>query len=243
MRHSPQSSVRFFFTTAPLPCPYFPDRIERRVVTELLGQDANHLHDVLTHAGFRRSHGIAYVPSCPDCEACISVRIPVDEFKPSKTQRQIFNRNVGLTARAMPAKANEEQFALFAAYQASRHTGGDMEKMNSDDYQALVEETNVDTRVIEFRDGKDHLVACCLIDVLTDGLSALYSFFDTEIATRRSLGTFMILWLINHAKELQLDYVYLGFWIKDCKKMSYKATYSPLEGFTPSGWQPISKPE
>ncbi len=239
MRHSPPSSARFFFTTAPLPCPYFPERIERRVVTELLGRDANTLHDVLTHAGFRRSHGIAYVPSCPDCDACVAVRIPVDQFKASKSQRRIINRNDGLHAAITAASASEEQFVLFSAYQASRHAGGDMEKMNGDDYRALVEETNVDTRVVEFRDDHENLVGCCLIDVLSDGLSALYSFYDPDLDSRRSLGTYMILWLVNQARELDMDYVYLGFWIEGCGKMSYKASYKPLEGFTASGWQAI----
>ena len=108
--------------------------------------------------------------------------------------------------------------------------------MNSDDYRALVEESNVNTQIIEFRDNDEKLVACCLIDMLSDGLSALYSFFDPQIEPRRSLGTYMILWLVDHMKELNLDYVYLGFWIEDCGKMSYKASYKPLEGFTESGW-------
>jgi leucyl-tRNA---protein transferase len=240
MRHSPPSSARFFFTTAPLPCPYFADRIERRVVTELLGHDANTLHDVLTHAGYRRSHGIAYVPACPECDACVAVRIPVDEFRASKSQRRIFNRNDGLSAEILEAQATEEQFVLFSTYQSSRHAGGDMEKMTSDDYRALVEETNVNTRVVEFRDDDHNLIACCLIDVLSDGLSALYSFYDPEIDPRRSLGAYMILWLVEQVKILDLDYVYLGFWIEGCGKMSYKASYRPLEGYTAAGWQPLS---
>jgi len=239
MRYSPPSGARFFFTTAPLPCPYFPDRVERRVVTELLGRNANTLHDVLTHAGYRRSHGIAYVPACPDCNACVAVRIPVDRFRPSKTQRRILNRNTGLHAAALPPNATEEQFVLFSAYQSSRHSGGDMEKMTGDDYRSLVEETNVATQIVEFRDEDETLIACCLIDLLSDGLSALYSFYDPDIQSRRSLGTYMILWLIRHAREQGLDYAYLGFWIEGCDKMSYKASYKPLEGFTSLGWLPM----
>ncbi len=239
MRHSPTSGTHFFFTTAPLPCPYFPERIERRVVTELLGRSADTLHDILTHAGFRRSHGVAYAPSCPDCDACVAVRIPVDDFKASKSQRRIINRNSGLHATIMAAESSEEQFALFAAYQSSRHAGGDMEKMNGDDYRALVEETNVKTRIIEFRDDREELLACCLIDVLSDGLSAIYSFYDPETDPRRSLGSYMILWLVDQARKLDMDYLYLGFWIAGCGKMSYKASFKPLEGFTAAEWRTI----
>ena len=241
MRHLPLlaslSSVHFFDTTSPLPCPYFADRVERRVVTELVGQDSQPLHDQLTRAGFRRSHGTAYAQACPACNACIAIRIRAHEFKSSRRQRRITKRNKELVANEVSAIANEEQFILFKSYQASRHTGGDMETMDYSDYQSLIEENSIDTTLIEFR-YNDRLVACIIVDKVSDGFSAVYSFFDTEFESRRSLGTFMILWLVEHAKALKLDYVYLGFWIKNCRKMSYKKDFQPLDCFLSGSWVP-----
>ncbi len=239
MRHSrllsPMNGPHYFFTTAPLPCPYFADRVERRILTELAGKDAQSLHEALTQAGYRRSHGVAYAPACPDCDDCVSVRIPVRSFKPSRTQRRIGRRNEDLLVSEVAPLANEEQFALFASYQSARHAGGDMGTMEYSDYQSLLEENNIDTALIEFRHG-ERLVAGIIIDKLFDGFSAVYSFFDVDFDTRRSLGNHMILWLVHHAEELQLDYVYLGFWIQNCKKMAYKSDFQPLEKFSKSGW-------
>ncbi len=239
MRHSrllsPLKGPHYFFTTAPLPCPYFADRVERRVLTELTGKDSQSLHEALTQAGYRRSHGVAYAPACPGCNDCVSVRIRVPEFKPSKTQRRIRKRNEDIVATEVAPIANEEQFALFAAYQASRHAGGDMETMDFSDYQSLLEENTIDTALIEFR-CEERLVAGIIIDKLSDGFSAVYSFFDTDVEPRRSLGTYMILWLVQHAQELQQSYVYLGFWINNCRKMAYKTSFRPLEHYSSGKW-------
>ena len=241
MKHQPIDNMRFFFATAPLPCPYLPGRVERRVVAELVGRNAATLHDSLSHAGFRRSHRIVYAPACPGCNACIAVRVIVDEFQRSASQRRVWNGNLDIRAAESPATATEEQYALFAAYQNSRHAQGDMAKMDVLDYQALVEDTVVDTFVAEFRDADRRLVAACLADRLKDGLSAVYSYFDPALA-RHSLGTYMILWLIERARELGLAYVYLGYWIEDCKKMSYKAKFRPVEAVGPDGWFRMPEP-
>ncbi|MBL6932078.1 MAG: arginyltransferase [Rhodospirillales bacterium] len=226
----------YFFTTAPLPCPYFADRVERRVLTELSGRDSQLLHEALTQAGYRRSHSVAYAPACPGCNDCVSVRIPAARFIPSRTQRRISKRNEDLVASEVAPVANEEQFALFASYQSARHAGGDMETMEFSDYQSLLEENTIDTALIEFRfDGK--LIAGIIIDKLSDGYSAVYSFFDTDFDSRRSLGTYMILWLIQHARDLGRNYVYLGFWIDNCRKMAYKKDFQPLEKYSQSGWE------
>lgn len=239
MKHNPLSGLsnaaHYFFTTTPLPCPYFADRVERRVITELNGKDAQYLHEALTRAGYRRSHGIAYAPACPSCNDCVSVRIRASEFKPSRSQRKIIKRNEDITASKEPAIANEEQFALFSTYQSSRHSGGDMETMDYTDYQSLLEETSIKTGLIEFRH-QGRLVGGLIVDKLEDGFSAVYSFFDTDMESRRSLGSFMILWLAEQTRIRALDYVYLGFWIKNCRKMAYKTDYQPLEYFTPLGW-------
>ncbi len=236
MKHKAIHETRFFFSTTPLPCPYLPDRVERRVVTELVGREAARLHDQLSIAGFRRSHGIAYAPACPECNACTAVRVRAREFKKSRSHRRILNVNRDVRAEEVPVVATGEQYQLFTAYQESRHPGGEMSKMDFHDYQALIEDTPVDTFVVEFRTRDDKLVAVSLIDRVESGLSAVYSFFDPVLG-RRSLGSFMILWMIRNARLADLDYVYLGFWIRGCSKMSYKERFQPLEARTPEGWK------
>ena len=235
MRHQPLPDTKFFFSTAPLPCPYMPGRTERRVVIELIGRDANALHDQLSMAGFRRSHGICYVPACPSCDACVAVRVVVDEFKPSKSLKRILKRNSDLSAEILEPIATHEQFSLFSDYQKIRHNDGEMGKMDFLDYQALIEDTPVNTVVIEFRFKSGTLAGVCLADRLSDGLSAVYSFFDDAEADR-SIGIFMILWMINEAYGQELPYMYLGFWIDGCSNMEYKSRFKPLERVTPDGW-------
>lgn len=235
MRHQALSGTRFFFSTAPLPCPYIAGRVERRVVTELVGRDADAFHDQLSLAGFRRSHGICYVPACPSCDACVAVRVVVDEFEASNSLKRVLKQNSDLTVEIVEPIATHEQYALFYEYQRSRHRGGDMAKMDFLDYQALIEDTPVSTFTAEFRRPNGTLIAVCLIDRLSDGLSAVYSFFDPE-EPKRSLGTQMILWLIGESFGQELPYVYLGFWIDGCSNMAYKARFKPLERVTPQGW-------
>ena len=242
MKHTPIHDTRFFFATAPQPCPYIPGRIERRIVTELVGRDSIALHEQLSVAGFRRSHSIAYAPACPGCQACQAVRIRVDGFSLSRSQRRILRRNRGLIATEMKPNATAGQFKIFTAYQESRHSGGDMAQMDFHDYQSLVEDTPVETSLVEFRDPEIGLLGACLIDRVENGLSAVYSFFEPEFH-RRSLGTQMILWMIARTKDLGLQYVYLGFWIANCPKMSYKVNFQPLETWRPEGWKPLPPDE
>jgi leucyl-tRNA---protein transferase len=236
MKHRLMPSARFFFVTAPLPCPYLPGRFERRLVTELAGRQVGPLHDALSRAGFRRSHGIAYVPVCRDCTACAAVRVMTGSFNPNRTQRRIWTRNADLLIVERPPRATQEQFLLFRAYQQARHGGGEMARMDFCDYQTLVEDTPVDTMIDEVRHPDGTLLGACLTDRMADGFSAVYSFFDPR-QDRRSLGTFMILWLIERARSLDLPYVYLGFWVENCAKMAYKANFRPIEAFTGDGWR------
>jgi leucyl-tRNA---protein transferase len=242
MRHQALYDTQFFFSTTPLPCPYLPDRLERRVVTELIGRDANLLHEQLSLAGFRRSHGIAYAPACSGCDACKAVRVLAPLFRPSRSQRRVLNRNRDLRVEIGEPVATQEQYQLFSAYQKGRHGDGDMSKMDYFDYQGLIEDTSVDTALIEFRDADDQLVAACLTDHMANGLSAVYSFFDPALENR-SLGTHMILWMIDKARQRGLEYVYLGFWINGCTKMDYKARFQPLETRTKDGWRQFSGDE
>jgi arginine-tRNA-protein transferase len=239
-KHQLRRPDRFFFGTRGLPCPYLPGRIERKVVTDLSGPDAAALYERLSRAGFRRSHGLAYRPACSGCSACVPVRIPVAAFAASRTLARIARANADLATSDMPAHASIDQFRLFARYQRSRHAGGEMSGMTYDDYRAMVEETPVDSRIVEFRAADGALAAVMLADRLDDSLSAVYSFFDPALS-RRSLGNYMVLWLIDRARELALPYVYLGYWIADSRKMSYKARFRPMEALGANGWVALEK--
>lgn len=235
MLHRPPRRPQFFYTTAPLPCPYLPGRTERKIVTELSGTEAEALHERLSRAGFRRSHNIAYAPVCPGCQACVPIRVVSEDFAPDRTQRRILRANADLNVSEMPARATAEQFTLFQRYQKNRHADGDMAAMGYYDYRAMIEDTPISTGILEFRDARDRLLGACLTDWLADGLSAVYSFFDTE-EDKRSLGTFAVLWLIGRARSLGLPYVYLGYWVPESRKMAYKARFRPSEILISGAW-------
>jgi arginine-tRNA-protein transferase len=235
MLQRPPRRPQFFYTTAPLPCPYLPGRTERKIVTELSGTEAEALHERLSRAGFRRSHNIAYAPVCPGCQACVPIRVVSEDFTPDRTQRRILRANADLTVSEMPARATAEQFTLFQRYQKNRHADGDMAAMGYYDYRAMIEDTPISTGILEFRDAQDRLLGACLTDWLADGLSAVYSFFDTD-EDKRSLGTFAVLWLIGRARSLGLPYVYLGYWVPESRKMAYKARFRPSEILMSGAW-------
>lgn len=235
MKHHLSNRPTPFFVTAPLPCPYLPGQTERRIVTELSGRDASNLHDTLSRVGFRRSHGLIYAPICQNCSACLAVRTVVDDFVLSQSLRRVLRNNADITGEAKEARATTEQFKLFSRYQESRHAGGDMATMDFYDYQALIEETPVDTSVIEYRDSEKNLIGASLVDRMSDGISAVYSFFEPDMP-RRSLGTYMVLRLIDVAIRHELPYVYLGYWIKGSRKMSYKERFEPLQYYIGGIW-------
>lgn len=230
---------QFFFTTAPLPCPYLPDRLERKIVTELGGPNSEDLHEVLAKGGFRRSHSIAYAPACPGCKACVPVRVDTRTFERKRSLARTWKRNEDLSANVVEARATTEQFDLFNHYQRSRHSDSDMANMGFYEYSAMVEDSPIETYLVEFRKPSNELVAVCLTDQTDDGVSAVYSFFTSDEGDR-GLGNFVVLWLIEHAKALSLPYVYLGYWIKESPKMAYKTRFRPLEALGPDGWNPIS---
>ncbi len=233
-----QPPLRFFRTTPAMRCPYLPHKFETKLVTELAGPDALGAHDRLTDAGFRRSHHFVYKPLCDGCKACVPVRIRVAEFQPNRSQRRTARANDSVRGAVVPRMATSEQFALFARYVAGRHADGDMADMDFDDYRSMVEESPVDTRIVELReDGPSgKLVGACLIDVLGNGLSAVYSFFDPRLRSR-ALGVHVVLWLVGEAARRGLPYVYLGYWIEGSRKMDYKADYRPLERLGADGWR------
>lgn len=230
-----------FFLTAPAPCPYLAGQRERKVFTHLTGRNAIALNNALTNGGFRRSQTIAYRPACETCRACVSVRVCVQDFTPSRTMRKIGRANQDITSRMLHVKPSFEQFTLFRTYLDHRHPDGGMAGMSLVDYATMVEDSHVETRLIEYRKNTGvagrlgALVAVALTDLLDDGLSMVYSFFDPD-EERRSLGTFMILDHIARAKSLGLAYVYLGYWIKGSRKMAYKARFMPQERLGMEGW-------
>lgn len=227
-----------FYRTSALPCPYLPGKTERKLVTELAGRQATVFYNELSRAGFRRSHHVAYRPACIGCGACVPVRIPVADFAETRSLRRIRNGNRDLLRRYLDADATLEQFRLFQRYQRSRHADSDMAAMTFGDYQSMVEDSPVPTKMVELRDVEGQLHGIGLYDPLDDGLSAVYSFYAPE-EPKRSLGTMLVLALIEEARRRKLAYVYLGYWIADSAKMSYKARFRPLEALEAKGWQRI----
>jgi len=227
-----------FLVTTEVPCPYLPDRMERKVITELTGGNAPELFELLSHAGFRRSHSVAYRPACAGCQACVPVRIPVASFQPNRTQRRVWRRCRHLTARVRDNSPTEEQFDLFVRYLEARHGDGEMVGMGPQDYGGMVADSPVDTRMVEFRDPDHMLTAACLTDWGLDGISAVYSFFDPERA-EESLGTYVVLWLVETARQLGMEFVYLGYLVENSRKMAYKSQFRPLEAYGPEGWRPF----
>lgn len=193
------------------------------------------VNDSLTQVGFRRSQNIAYRPACEACDACVSARIPVTRFVPSRSQRRVLARNGDLVRTLVEAEATPEQFDLLQRYLNARHPGGGMSDMNWLDFVAMVEDTAVRTHLIEYRTESGELIACSLTDLLSDGLSLVYSFFDPE-ASRRGLGQFIILDHIRQAGIVNLDHVYLGYWVQGSAKMDYKARFRPLQTLRGDHW-------
>jgi arginine-tRNA-protein transferase len=239
-RNTPQ-----FYLTAPSPCPYLPGHEERKVFTHLVGERAAELNDLLTQGGFRRSQSIAYRPACETCRACVSVRVIVKDFRPTRSMRRIAERNRDLVGDMRVAVPTSEQYSVFRSYLDSRHRDGGMADMTVLDYAMMVEDSHVETRMIEYRRrgpdstingrGTGELLAVALTDVLADGLSMVYSFFEADQA-ERSPGTFMILDHIARARRMGLPYVYLGYWVAGSRKMDYKGRFRPQERLTTEGW-------
>jgi arginine-tRNA-protein transferase len=235
-----------FYLTAPSPCPYLTGKEERKVFTHLVGERAGELNNILTQGGFRRSQSIAYRPACEGCRCCVSVRVIAKEFRPTRSMRRIANRNGDIVSDMKIAVPTSEQYSIFRGYLDSRHRDGGMADMTVLDYAMMVEDSHIETRIIEYRrlagegrvgvrhDAGD-LIAVALTDVLADGLSMVYSFFEPDEAPR-SLGTLMVLDHIARAQRMGLAYVYLGYWVRGSRKMDYKGRFLPQERLTPDGW-------
>ena len=246
MRHTVPIAPQFY-VTAPQPCPYLDGRMERKLFTSLQGDHAQRLNDGLSKQGFRRSQNVLYRPSCAECSACLSARIRVADFKPSRTQRRVMKAAAHLRRNATSPWATEDQYTLFRRYLDARHADGGMADMDVFEFAAMIEETPIKSRVVEYtrpalagETGRP-LAAVSLTDVFDDGLSMVYSFYDPDLADL-SLGTFAILDHIAIAREAGLPFVYLGYWVPGSRKMGYKAGFSAVEIYKGGQWQPLGNP-
>ncbi len=240
MSEQSQQNSQFYFSNEN-PCPYLPNKQERKIFTHLSGHKSQIHMQLLSENGFRRSQNIIYRPHCKDCLKCKSIRVKVKDFKASKSQKIIIRKNADIIATQMQAQVGQEHFKLFKKYLLTRHDDGGMTDMDFDDFKDMVEDTPVNSDIIEYRltsnnKKKGQLIGVALIDIMFDGFSMVYSFFDPDFA-KRSLGVFMIVENILRAKENRQDHVYLGYWVNGSKKMSYKANFKPLEFYKQDeGW-------
>ena len=228
-----------FYATAPYACSYLPGRTARSQVAAPSHLIDHLIYGDLVRAGFRRSGTFTYRPYCDACNECVPARIPVDRFAPDRSQRRAWARHRELAAIEQPLVFREEHYALYQRYQAARHSGGGMDRDNREQYANFLLQTHVDSQLIEFRAG-EALVMVCIIDLLPDGLSSVYTFFDPDPAGA-GLGTYAILWQAARAHELGLPYLYLGYWIRASRKMAYKANYRPLEGLVRGEWVELDR--
>jgi len=226
-----------FYLSGPLPCPYLPDQVERKLFTRLTDDVSLNveINSMLTRAGFRRSHDIAYRPACPNCNACTPVRVPVRLFNPSHNLKRIAARNQDLTLEISSAEPTDELYDLFMSYQKGRHADSDMVLMSRDDFADMLQEGAAETLLYCLRDPFRKLVGCIMADPVVDGVSAVYSFYDPS-ESKRSLGTQLILNLISEMQQERQPYVYLGYWVAASRKMAYKIRFQPLQALGPQGW-------
>jgi leucyl-tRNA---protein transferase len=244
MTHQPGSTPQFYLT-APQPCPYLPQRFERKVFTHLVGERAADLNDLLTQGGFRRSQNIAYRPACETCRSCVSVRVLAGDFHRTDNMHRVWRKNLDLIGKVYDAEPSSEQYALFRKYLDARHGDGGMADMSVLDYTMMVEDSHVRSKIIEYRlrgpdsfitgEGTGDLIAVALTDIMGDGMSMVYAYYDPEME-KRSLGTFMILDHIERVRAAGQPHVYLGYWVEGSRKMDYKRRFFPQEHLGPTGW-------
>ncbi len=228
-----------FYLTAPYPCSYLPERQARSQVAAPSGLIDHLVYSELVRLGFRRSGLHVYRPRCDACHACVPVRVRVEDFAPSRAQRRCLARNGDLAVRVRPLLFDEAHYRLYRRYQAARHAGGGMDQDDREQFRGFLLQSRVDSALLEYSlDGE--VVMVSLLDRLLDGLSAVYTFYEPELA-RRSLGAFGVLTQVRLARDMGLPYLYLGYWIAESTKMAYKRGYRPLEALVEGQWRPLEE--
>lgn len=233
-----QTNQPKLYISAPHACPYIEPETASTVLLDPNHKVDNALFSILLRSGFRRSGKTIYRPHCRNCNACVSVRIPAREYLPNRAQKRCYARNSDIHTTMVPASFSEEHFALYSRYQSWRHTGDIMDHNDPDRYREFMVESSIETVFIEYRLDGD-LVALSVCDLPDDGMSAVYTFFDPDMP-KRSLGSFAIMKQIDYVNEMGLDWLYLGYWIDGCKKMSYKTNFKPMFGFVSKEWRLIA---